>query len=318
MLEYAAQAIAYSLIAAVTVELLLFLWQVENPSLSIAFRLPVLTVPPVLPLLFALLGSDQLRQEAALLSLNNWLGPGPGLEHPVWLIVLVAMGATATLEGAALIRWLLPGRVHSPREFSQADGRLLAATVRLVERGISMPPVQVVDRPYPTAYTTGLLQPTVIVSPALVNLLDDEEIEGVLAHERAHARRQDNWLGWLAFALRILSFYNPVVQFAFHRIGHDTEKVCDAEAGEITGKPLALASALIKVYMATRSAHSGPRWATPLGKRAATLENKARRTLVQDRAERLVHPETVGVTSYPGLRLALCLAAVMGLTYLTV
>ncbi len=323
ILEYAAHAIAYSVLAAVVVELLLAVWRIKDPPLGIAFRMLVLAAPPVAPLLFGLpelgWGPQEPRAHLALLHLENWLGPLPSPTHPMWAALVLAMLATAGLEGVAFLRWLQAGRAGEPRRPSEASHRLRSAAKSLAGKGLCLPSVRVVPQSCPVACTVGLFRQSILVSPALIDMLDDEELEGVLAHEWAHAARLDNWLGWLMFSLRVFSFYNPVVQFTFHRIGHDIEKVCDAEAGGATGKPLALASALIKVYLRTRTAarRTGAR-RRQVSTQAIALENRARRTLVEDRVERLVHPEAVMPTTFPQVRLALAAATVIGLSYFVV
>ena len=324
ILEYTSEAIAYSLLAAVTVELLLYAWKVRDPSLAIAFRLLVLTIPPIVPLAFAFAaperGTETFRKQLALLDLQNWLGPEPSVSNPIWVLLLAAVGATTilliALHAVGLLRRIKSGRAGGESSPSKPPARLSEAVCRLADRGIRLPPVVVPPHQGPTAFTVGLIRPSILVSKAMVELLDDEELETVLAHEAAHVSRQDNWLGWLSFALRVVSFYNPVVQFTYHSIGHDVERVCDSEAGRVTGKPLALASALIKVHMVSRaSARSHAGWRYRISQRAAGLENRARRTLVEDRAERLVHPEAARPTSYPGLRLLLASIAVLALCY---
>ena len=114
----------------------------------------------------------------------------------------------------------------------------------------------------------------------------------VLAHEMAHVRRRDNRFGWLLFALRLGSFYNPVALFVFHQISHDVERMCDAEAAAATGKPLALGSALIKVFRACPGWRRGEgTWSGRFASRGDAGE-AGPRALVVDRVERLVHPET--------------------------
>ncbi len=327
ILEYISQTIAYALLAAMTVELLLLAWKVQDPSLAIAFRLLVLVIPPIVPLVFAVIapgrGTEIFRKQIALLDLQNWLGPEPSIFNPIWILLLAAAGATTilliALHTVGLMRRIRAGGPYGDSSLFKPPPRLAQAVHGLADLGVRLPPVVASSHHGPTAFTAGLRNPTILVSMAMVELLDDEELETVLAHEAAHVSRQDNWLGWLSFVLRVSSFYNPVVQFIYHSIGHDVERVCDDEAGRMTGKPLALASALIKVHLASRApaaAYAG--WRARFGQRAAVLENRARRTLVEDRAERLVHPEVVHPTSYPGLRLALGAAAVLALCYFVV
>lgn len=325
ILEYSALAIFYSVLAAAMLEGLLHLWRVQDPPLALSFRLPILALPPVAPLLLALLSpdraSDPFRPERALLDLRNWLGPEPSLSHPAWTLLLAVMAATTllliALEVVGSLRQLLSHKTPQPIE--SLPDKLQQAVAGLAARGVPPFPVLLLDQPEPMAWALGLRHPTILVTTGLVGLLDEEELEGVLAHEMAHVWRRDNWLGWLIFGLRLVSFYNPVVLLAFHQIGHDTEKVCDAQAGMVTGKPLALASALIKVYRSSTTSlqPTGSRL-RHLRRQRAALENRARRTLVEDRVERLIHPEAVTHTSYPELRLGLALAAVLGLMYFVV
>lgn len=327
ILEYGCQAIVYALLAAAMVELLLYAWKVRDPALAIAARLLILAIPPVAPLAFAVIdpgrGSGAFRQQVALLDLHNWFGPDPTVSQPVWAVLLAIAGATTALlvvlDVAGFLRRVEAGHPHGHPWTLQPPPRLSNAVSRLATRGVSVPPVQVAPYPGPTAFAAGMRRPSILVSPAMVDLLDDEELEAALAHEVAHVMRQDNWLGWLTFALRAISFYNPVIQFTYHRLGHDVEKVCDGEAGRITGKPLALASALIKVFSSSRSAsNGGGLWGRQVSRRVAALEDKARRTLVEDRVERLVYPETLWTTSYGRLRLTLTAASVVALSYLVV
>ena len=141
----------------------------------------------------------------------------------------------------------------------------------------------------------------------------------MLAHEVAHIHRRDSRLGWLTFGLRLVSFYNPVALFTFHRISLDVERVCDAEAARSSGRGLALASALIKVYLASRPANGREQgWTRRVRGRVVGLENRARRTLVEDRAERLIRPEAGPGATLPELRLAAAAATVLALTWMVV
>ena len=324
ILEYAAVAIVYSLLAAVVLETLLYLWRVQAPPLALAFRLPVLAIPPLAPLLFPLLGVDReaesFRGQVALLDLRNWLGHDPSPLQPGWAVLLALMAITTllvALEVSSFVSHLLSRRrlAHHPLP---PPKRLEQAWASVAD-GKEAPAILVVRGTAPTAYTIGLWRPAILASTALVDKLDDEELQCVLAHEMAHAGRRDNWLGWLVFLFRCVSFYNPVSLFVSHQIHHDVERVCDWEAAQVTGKPLAMASALLKVYGASRPPATAKGLLSRFAPRgAAALEHRARRALVEDRVRRLVHPARTGTTSYPALRLSLAVAGVLALAYLVV
>lgn len=323
-LEYAELAVAYSLLAAGILESLLRLWRVQDPSLALRFRLAILVIPPVAPILFPLLSptwrSESFRHQTALLDLHRWIEPEPSLSSPGSVLLLAVVAITTLLSIGMELAGYLRQRQHHPPESQSSVGlpdNLRLAIDRLAGKGLTAFPVQLLDQPEPNGSTVGLRHPTILLTTGLVKTLDHEELETVIAHEAAHGRRRDNRLGWLLFSLRLASFYNPIALLTFHQIGHDIERICDSEAGRLTGKPVALASALLKVHLASRaSSHGAPGWPQSIGRRAASLENRARRTLVEDRIERLLHPEAVAQVSYPGMRLGLAVAAVVGLVYL--
>jgi Zn-dependent protease with chaperone function len=70
----------------------------------------------------------------------------------------------------------------------------------------------------------------------------------VLAHELGHAARRDALVVWLATVLRDAFFYLPTSRLAYRRLQADKELASDELAVYATGRPLALASALAKVW----------------------------------------------------------------------
>ena len=143
------------------------------------------------------------------------------------------------------------GETASPELQALADGlaqRLGAARPRVLLR--------VYDRPL--ALTCGLFRPTVLLSTWMVEHLDRRELEGVLAHELEHVARRDYLLIWLATMLRDAFFYLPTSWTAYHLLQQEKELACDDLAVGATHRPLALASALAKVW---QHAVEGPRFA---------------------------------------------------------
>jgi heat shock protein HtpX len=74
----------------------------------------------------------------------------------------------------------------------------LPRVYRVVERltqnaGLPMPKIYVIPTDSPNAFATGRnpAHASVAVTQGILNLLDDEELEGVLAHELGHVRNRD-------------------------------------------------------------------------------------------------------------------------------
>ena len=77
-------------------------------------------------------------------------------------------------------------REQLPRVYSIVDGLVARA-------GIPMPKIYVIPSPSPNAFATGRnpSHASVAVTEGILQVLDDEELAGVLAHELGHVRNRD-------------------------------------------------------------------------------------------------------------------------------
>jgi heat shock protein HtpX len=170
-------------------------------------------------------------------------------------------------------------RMHNAREVDERNCPEFAGLVReLANRaGLPMPRVYVIDSPHPNAFATGRdpAHAAVAATTGLLGMLTRDEIAGVMAHELGHVRNRDtlimtmtatiagaismlanfgmffghnqdnrqNMLATLA-AMIIAPFAAMIVQMAISR---HREYGADRAGAEISGKPMALASALAKL-----------------------------------------------------------------------
>ena len=155
--------------------------------------------------------------------------------------------------------------------------------------GIPMPKIYVIPTDSPNAFATGRnpQHASVAVTHGILQLLNDEELEGVLAHELGHVRNRDIltssiaatlagaitilarmafWAGMLGgyggdrrereggglgglVMLLLAPFAAMLIQLWVSRT---REYEADASGAHLTGNPYALASALEKISMASR------------------------------------------------------------------
>ncbi len=154
-----------------------------------------------------------------------------------------------------------------------------------ISMGMKMPKINIIEDDSLNAFASGIDEKSysVTLSTGLINKLDDEELEGVIAHELTHIRNRDTrvliisiiFVGIFAFlaevAFRSLRFagrgkkdskgggaviliaiivtalaYLISMLFRFG-ISRKREYLADAGASEMTKKPYALASALKKI-----------------------------------------------------------------------
>ena len=158
---------------------------------------------------------------------------------------------------------------------------------RMTQRmGIPMPKMYVIPTDSPNAFATGRnpQHASVAVTHGILNLLTDEELEGVLAHELGHVRNRDiltsSIAATLAGAITLLArmgywaslfggfggngrdrerggggigallmlFLAPVAAMLIQlAVSRSREYEADATGAHITGNPYALASALEKI-----------------------------------------------------------------------
>jgi heat shock protein HtpX len=172
-------------------------------------------------------------------------------------------------------------RMHGAREVDRGTApEFYDMVAELARRGnLPMPKVYIMDNPQPNAFATGRNpeNATVAATTGLLQLLDRDEIAGVMAHELAHIRNRDtlvmtltatiagaismlanfgmffggnrdrnNPLGAVGFILMVIlaPLAAMIVQMAISRT---REYGADRGGAEISGLPLALASALAKI-----------------------------------------------------------------------
>lgn len=192
-----------------------------------------------------------------LAGLHHFAGRECFLTAPRWDVLLavalpVGMG-TAALAGLGLGvgRHVLLGRVLA--QSGQPAGPGLRALADGLAAQLGVPPARLLVCPLdqPLALTYGLRRPTVLLSAWMLAHLDRQEQEAVLAHELAHAARRDYLAIWLATILRDAFCYLPTSWAAFAQFQREKEPAADDLAAGATRRPLALASALAKVWHQT-------------------------------------------------------------------
>ncbi len=114
---------------------------------------------------------------------------------------------------------------------------------------------RVIDSGTPAAWCDGLWFPAVYVSRGLLDTVDANELQIVLAHEFAHARRRDN-LARLSLDWATLLWPSAARRTLLKDFAASAEQACDAEAAELAGSRL-FVSDLISRFETTAPAGVG-------------------------------------------------------------
>jgi hypothetical protein len=166
-----------------------------------------------------------------------------GMAVPVSMALVAAGGLGLGLVRHCFMAWRVARRGLPARPEHQALADLLAEQLGAPRCSLLF---YISDRPL--ALTYGLFKPRVLLSTWMVEHLDQRELEAVLAHELAHAARRDYLVMWLTTVLRDSFFYLPTSWVAYRQLQREKEIACDDLAAGVTSRPLALASALCKVW----------------------------------------------------------------------
>ena len=136
----------------------------------------------------------------------------------------------------------------------------LAAVVARLARALEVPPPRTVVAPVvPSgAALLGVRQPVLVLDARLLGVLDEGELEGVLAHELSHLARRDNLVAWLAAAVGDVVCFLPGASGAMRRLRREREAAADQRAVEVTGRPAALASGLLRALDLAGPARRAP------------------------------------------------------------
>ena len=163
---------------------------------------------------------------------------------------------------------------------------LYRMTANLAQRaGLPMPKVYLIPDPSPNAFATGRNpeHAAVAATEGIMRILDEQELEGVIAHELAHVKHRDILISSIAATLgaaimmtaRFAMFFgggsrddnrgsNPIALLATMIlapmaalliqafISRTREYAADAGGAQIAGNPVGLMSALRKIDAASR------------------------------------------------------------------
>ncbi|MET0805503.1 MAG: M48 family metalloprotease [Lacisediminihabitans sp.] len=133
----------------------------------------------------------------------GWLA---GYVYGSWSITITVL---VVATGYAVIQYFLASRlalgVAGGHEIQKADNPRLYRIVEnlAITDGLPMPKVYIIDDPAPNAFATGRdpKHAYVAATTGLLDIMDDDELEGVMAHEMGHVQNYDIRVSMIVFGL---------------------------------------------------------------------------------------------------------------------
>jgi heat shock protein HtpX len=215
---------------------------------------------------------------ALVMFLGQALGGGQGLMFGFFFAVAMNFGSYWFSDKIVL-------SMYGAKEVGP-ENRLYQVVQRLAVRaGLPMPRVYIIPQPSPNAFATGRnpQHAAVVATAGILEILTDDELEGVIAHELAHVKHRDILISSIAATLaaaimmasRFAMFFgggrsddrqgsNPIALLATiilapiaamliqAAISRSREYDADAGGAAIAGHPQGLVSALKKIEAASR------------------------------------------------------------------
>lgn len=178
-----------------------------------------------------------------------------------------AAGAVLIALAAAAILSYFVWRTAAKRVLRKFLTRELASDERWIQEyvnlrakfeGVRAVSVLMVESEAPLAMAIGGRAPRILVSTGLLQGLERDELETTLAHELMHLKHHDAEFKVFSTVFSKILFFDPFSKFFDPAVHREREYLADEASGQSTGKPAALASALLKI--ATRPAPSPSAW----------------------------------------------------------
>lgn len=215
-------------------------------------------------------------------------------------LLLVAMGSAIGGRSGMIIAFVIAGgmnffsywysdkiilKMYKAREVSETESPVFYGMVKRLaqQANMPMPKVYIIPSEGPNAFATGRnpQNAAVAATEGIMRLLNEEELEGVMAHELAHVRNRDtlistiaatiagaiamlgNMLQWAAIfgggnrdddegggmlGSLAMAFIAPMAAMLIQMaVSRSREYLADEAGAKICGKPMALANALRKL-----------------------------------------------------------------------
>lgn len=148
-----------------------------------------------------------------------------------------------------------------PQDFPQAFTIVEKLCLKI---GIGVPEVSFLESSIPNAFAyRHRNRPVLVLTIPLIEILDEKELETVLAHELVHIKNKDMEIRKYSLLLRFAMFLNPLIHLIEPFVSRSREYLADEIAARLTCAPREMASALLKIEEYT-SYYKGRRFPVPL------------------------------------------------------
>lgn len=139
----------------------------------------------------------------------------------VWLVGALALLVALAFNAGRILELM---RGSTPLARPDLDALLLDAAQRL---GLRTTPRLCENPRFDAPGVIGWFRPRLVLPEGLADRLPERDLISVFLHELAHVRRFDIPIAWLAAAVLVLHWFNPLAWLAVYALRRDRELACD-------------------------------------------------------------------------------------------
>jgi len=164
------------------------------------------------------------------------------------------------------------------------------------------PDVSLTHSDYSSPFIIGVRRFTLVLSPRLLDDLDQNEKDILIRHELSHIKRKDNLLGWFALVLRDLNFFNPFGFIAYFLIRSEQEKACDKLVVKYTDRPPAeIAKIILNSLLKLKKLIKSNKQLTPLESSAFSATGVFSQRRLENRVSSIIgiNPDKIHMRVFP-------------------
>jgi bla regulator protein blaR1 len=92
----------------------------------------------------------------------------------------------------------------------------------------------------------GIWRPTLVWPQGISKRLNETQIEGIIAHEIAHAQRRDNLTAALHMLVQVIFWFHPIAWWLQRRLLEERERACDEAVMGLGGTPEVYAEGVLR------------------------------------------------------------------------
>jgi len=151
-----------------------------------------------------------------------------------WTPVAIAIGWTLGFLAIASVRC---------RSWFRIRSALRAATP--IELAIPIPALIAPGATEPGI--VGFLRPVLVLPPQLLEHLNSQQLDAILAHEMCHVRRRDNLFAAVHMVVEAIFWFHPLVWWIGSRMVEERERACDEAVLQMGCEPADYAAGILKV-----------------------------------------------------------------------